>query len=64
MTDYPGTVARFARETACGWNPAEATTDCDWDRDCPIHGAEPDLDATVAAVGALPMPVGDEEPVR
>ncbi|MFJ4925375.1 hypothetical protein [Streptomyces sp. NPDC088736] len=49
------------REGSCGWNPAAATTDCDWDANCPIHGAEPDLAATVAAVGALPMPVGSEE---
>ncbi|MFE9432409.1 hypothetical protein ACFYNA_15625 [Streptomyces sp. NPDC006640] len=48
------------REIACGWNPVEATTDCDWDANCPVHGAEPDLDATVAAVGALPVPVGSE----
>lgn len=23
---------------ACGWNPVTATTDCDWDRNCPVHG--------------------------
>ena len=23
---------------ACGWNPVMATTDCDWDRNCPVHG--------------------------
>ncbi|MFI5992406.1 hypothetical protein ACIBAC_11215 [Streptomyces sp. NPDC051362] len=45
--------------TACGWNPVDATTDCGWDATCPVHGAEPDLDATVATVGALPMPTGD-----
>lgn len=22
----------------CGWNPVQATTGCDWDRDCPVHG--------------------------
>lgn len=48
------------RKVVCGWNPVEATTDCDWDANCPVHGAEPDLDTTVAAVGALPMPVGTE----
>jgi hypothetical protein len=46
------------RPVTCGWNPVQATTDCDWDSNCPVHGAEPDLDATVAALGALPMPTG------
>lgn len=31
-----------ARDTVrgmlCGWNPTQATTDCDWDRNCPVHG--------------------------
>lgn len=22
----------------CGWNPFQATIDCDWDRNCPVHG--------------------------
>ncbi|MFB7312947.1 hypothetical protein [Streptomyces sp. NPDC056192] len=22
----------------CGWNPADATPECDWDRHCPTHG--------------------------
>lgn len=46
--------------TACGWNPVDATTDCDWDATCPVHGAEPELDETVATVGALPVPTGSE----
>lgn len=25
-------------DAACGWNPVQATTDCDWDRNCPVHG--------------------------
>lgn len=25
----------------CGWNPVQATTDCDFDRNCPVHGAPP-----------------------
>lgn len=28
------------REVTCGWNPVQATTDCDWDRNCPVHGDE------------------------
>ncbi|MFD5577277.1 hypothetical protein [Streptomyces pseudogriseolus] len=24
----------------CGWNPAQASTGCDFDKDCPVHGAE------------------------
>lgn len=27
-------------EVTCGWNPVQATTDCDWDRDCPVHGEQ------------------------
>lgn len=23
----------------CGWNPADTTTDCDWDPECSVHGA-------------------------
>jgi hypothetical protein len=22
----------------CGWNPTDATPECDWDRNCPTHG--------------------------
>lgn len=22
----------------CGWLPADATTECDWDPNCPVHG--------------------------
>lgn len=22
----------------CGWNPVQASTDCDFDKDCPVHG--------------------------
>jgi hypothetical protein len=22
----------------CGWNPTDASPDCDWDRNCPTHG--------------------------
>jgi hypothetical protein len=22
----------------CGWLPADATTECDWEPNCPIHG--------------------------
>lgn len=25
-------------EKPCGWNPSDATTDCDFDRECPTHG--------------------------
>lgn len=25
--------------TPCGWNPIQASTDCDFDKDCPVHGA-------------------------
>lgn len=25
-------------EPVCGWLPGDATTACDWDRDCPVHG--------------------------
>lgn len=45
--------------TACGWNPVQATTDCDWDRNCPVHGENPTVPATVATVGALPVPGGN-----
>ncbi|HEX5565409.1 MAG TPA: hypothetical protein VFY14_00440 [Streptomyces sp.] len=24
----------------CGWNPTDAAPYCDWDRNCPVHGAE------------------------
>lgn len=27
-------------DPACGWNPVQATTDCDWDRNCPVHGRD------------------------
>lgn len=25
-------------EPECGWNPVQASTDCDLDKDCPVHG--------------------------
>lgn len=46
-------------DPTCGWNPAQATTDCDWDRNCPVHGENPTVPATVASVGALPAPMGN-----
>jgi hypothetical protein len=24
----------------CGWLPVDATTDCDWDPNCPVHGGK------------------------
>lgn len=45
-------------DTICGWNPVQATTDCDWDGNCPVHGDNPTTAAAVEALGALPMPAG------
>lgn len=25
-------------DVRCDWNPVMATTDCDWDLNCPVHG--------------------------
>jgi hypothetical protein len=46
------------RKPACNWNPVQATTDCDWDRNCPVHGENPTTAAAVEVMGALPMPAG------
>lgn len=34
----------------CGWNPVSATTDCDWDVSCPVHG-KPAVPPTPAWLG-------------
>lgn len=31
-------VERVPSPAECGWSPLEATTDCDWDLNCPVHG--------------------------
>lgn len=28
----------MTEQPTCGWNPATASTECDWDRTCPVHG--------------------------
>lgn len=28
----------MTEQPTCGWNPATTSTDCDWDRTCPVHG--------------------------
>lgn len=37
-------------DTACAWNPAMSSPDCDWSRDCPVHGT-PDTDAPLGEWG-------------
>jgi hypothetical protein len=27
-----------SQRPGCGWLPVDATTDCDWDPNCPVHG--------------------------
>jgi hypothetical protein len=40
----------------CGWNPADATPECDWDRHCPTHGqAATSPVATVENFGHVPV---------
>jgi len=34
------TAAVASRPEPCGWSPLDATTDCDWDKDCPVHGVQ------------------------
>jgi hypothetical protein len=29
---------RSDTQSLCGWNPTDATTDCDWDPNCSVHG--------------------------
>ncbi|MCX4885900.1 hypothetical protein [Streptomyces sp. NBC_00847] len=31
-------AASMAQTAECGWNPVQASTDCDFDKGCPVHG--------------------------
>lgn len=35
---HGGVCACTGPDTVCSWNPATSGPDCDWSRDCPVHG--------------------------